>query len=517
MQAPWYERAERVAAVGRAWIGLAREIIGMAFLLLVFGAFAWCLWTGFSVVAHGTEDGARNAGRTLDAFLSALSAPALGALGFALTALLAFVVLLLRGGGGRSPERSTPGPQSAPPWTPASGGPGTTGWPPTQPPLGPGPQQFPPLPPPPAGAWAWALEGPGGGAAEEADGGRLALGNGQRRRGGGVLSRRHSVMLLTLCGLASGPEGVTGRWAARRGRPPQQETVPQRPAAAAVPGSCLLGQSTKEELEGLEWETRTPAGGLPAAKPPNPGRREGFRLARARVLLDAGANEIGEAAGAAGQGAGLRLVLHGRNKRLDPYRGVRVGDAAVPGPDGKGKGAAGKGKPPPRPPDHYSPLRVFRDATLPEVKQAYRRRALTEHPDKGGTAQRFRALQEAYRVLADPALRCEYERQLAAWEARSPKGRGKGGATPAGPAARATTAPPGGKGERAPSSSATSAAPAPPTASRRARPPAGSTRDGSRTPGQSTTRHTEPQARAARASAAATSSAASGSSGAGWL
>ena len=165
---------------------------------------------------------------------------------------------------------------------------------------------------------------------------------------------------------------------------------------------------------------------------------------------------------------------------------------------------------------------MFRDATLLKVKKAYRARALTEHPDKGGTADRFRALQEAYRVLSDPALRCAYERQLAAWEARSPKGRGKGGATPAGPAARATTAPPGGKGERAASSSATSAAPAPPTASRRARPPAGSTSGGSRTPSQeagreSTTRHTEPQARAARASSAATRSAASGSAGAGWL
>ncbi len=82
-------------------------MIGIAFLLLVFGAFSWCLCAGFSAVAHGTEDGARNAGRALDAFLSALSAPALEAVGFALTALLAFVVLFLRGSGGRPPERAT--------------------------------------------------------------------------------------------------------------------------------------------------------------------------------------------------------------------------------------------------------------------------------------------------------------------------------------------------------------------------------------------------------------------------
>ena len=41
--------------------------------------------------------------------------------------------------------------------------------------------------------------------------------------------------------------------------------------------------------------------------------------------------------------------------------GVALVSGAVPGPDGKGKGASGKGKLPPRPPDHYSPLRVFRD------------------------------------------------------------------------------------------------------------------------------------------------------------
>ena len=38
--------------------------------------------------AAGTEEGARNLGRTLDAFLSALSAPALGALGLTVVGLL---------------------------------------------------------------------------------------------------------------------------------------------------------------------------------------------------------------------------------------------------------------------------------------------------------------------------------------------------------------------------------------------------------------------------------------------
>ena len=159
-----------------------------------------------------------------------------------------------------------------------------------------------------------------------------------RRRGG--LARRPTLYYgLLFCCLASGPDGgatLRGRRTARRGGPPQLETRQPdplyRPAAAAVPGTdgcgptdlvvsassaaaaaadCLLGRGSRAGVESLERGARTLAEGtapgtpgLPATKPLCLGRREGFRLARAKVLLDAGVNEVGEAAGSTGQGAG---------------------------------------------------------------------------------------------------------------------------------------------------------------------------------------------------------------------
>ena len=80
----WLSAAEEVAAAGRAWVALAGDLVGLAFKLMVFGAVAWGLWVGLGAMAAGraalaTEEGARSTGRTLDAFLSALSAPALTA------------------------------------------------------------------------------------------------------------------------------------------------------------------------------------------------------------------------------------------------------------------------------------------------------------------------------------------------------------------------------------------------------------------------------------------------------
>jgi len=59
--------------------------------------------------------------------------------------------------------------------------------------------------------------------------------------------------------------------------------------------------------------------------------------------------------------------------------------------------------------DHYATLGVGRNATADEIKRAYRRLASQHHPDKGGSKDRFQEIEEAYRVLSDPATRQEYD------------------------------------------------------------------------------------------------------------
>ncbi len=96
-----------------------------------------------------------------------------------------------------------------------------------------------------------------------------------------------------------------------------------------------------------------------------------------------------------------------------------------------------------RVPDLYQLLGVPRGASGGEITQAWRRRALAEHPDRrprdAAAPARFRALAEAYQVLGDPAGRAAYDRSLgnqpgpAALEgpaAGAPAGRPCGSAAP---------------------------------------------------------------------------------------
>ena len=57
----------------------------------------------------------------------------------------------------------------------------------------------------------------------------------------------------------------------------------------------------------------------------------------------------------------------------------------------------------------YWILGISKKATAKEIKQAYRRRALKAHPDKGGDAATFRELHDAYELLIDPESRKRYD------------------------------------------------------------------------------------------------------------
>ena len=59
--------------------------------------------------------------------------------------------------------------------------------------------------------------------------------------------------------------------------------------------------------------------------------------------------------------------------------------------------------------DYYSVLGVSRNATIDEIKKAYRKLAMKYHPDKNpgdkAAEDRFKEASEAYDVLNDPQKR----------------------------------------------------------------------------------------------------------------
>src|ERR687885_986324 len=79
--------------------------------------------------------------------------------------------------------------------------------------------------------------------------------------------------------------------------------------------------------------------------------------------------------------------------------------------------------------DFYSVLGVGRDASDDEVKKAYRKLAMTYHPDRNNGSkeaeERFKEITEAYDVLRDPQKRAAYDRY---GEAGLRGGGGMGGA-----------------------------------------------------------------------------------------
>jgi DnaJ-class molecular chaperone len=62
--------------------------------------------------------------------------------------------------------------------------------------------------------------------------------------------------------------------------------------------------------------------------------------------------------------------------------------------------------------DYYKILNVEKNASQEEIKKNYRKMSLKMHPDKGGDADKFKELNEAFQILGDEKKRKEYDLNL---------------------------------------------------------------------------------------------------------
>lgn len=59
--------------------------------------------------------------------------------------------------------------------------------------------------------------------------------------------------------------------------------------------------------------------------------------------------------------------------------------------------------------DHYQNLGIQRNATIDEIKRAFRTLAMQYHPDRGGDSEKFKQIGTAYEVLSDAQKRKNYD------------------------------------------------------------------------------------------------------------
>jgi len=80
----------------------------------------------------------------------------------------------------------------------------------------------------------------------------------------------------------------------------------------------------------------------------------------------------------------------------------------------------------------YEELGVSKNASIDDIKKAYRRAAMQHHPDKGGDEKKFKAISNAYEVLSDEAKRNQYDQLGDENFQNAMNGSGGGGGFPGG-------------------------------------------------------------------------------------
>src|SRR5262245_32089025 len=86
--------------------------------------------------------------------------------------------------------------------------------------------------------------------------------------------------------------------------------------------------------------------------------------------------------------------------------------------------------------DYYAVLGVDKDASKVDIDRSYKRMASKHHPDRGGSEERMKQLNEAYSVLKDSSARRAYDGVRRPRPARSAARSAAGFARPTTPTAR---------------------------------------------------------------------------------
>lgn len=76
--------------------------------------------------------------------------------------------------------------------------------------------------------------------------------------------------------------------------------------------------------------------------------------------------------------------------------------------------------------NYYDTLGVKKDASVDDIKKAFRRLARKHHPDAGGDEEKFKEINEAYEVLSDPEKRTQYDQYGQYFGGQVPPGAGPG-------------------------------------------------------------------------------------------